>query len=311
MEITRQDTGLTLEQLSEVNKSTLSSLNPDDLIYETVKLEDLPIYPDAWKRKYFQEIEYINTAISGQSGDPDGDGLINKLEYFYGANPKNSDTLCDGKQDGDKCKGLNDLQNVQADISPLTGLETGVPKTIRMKKQEKAILNSSQNSFETAAEEGLDFPTLYAKAKVLDLSSEFNAISVKTVDDNRQNFFDYVDFRVLILQKFSDTNELSTFAKIYDLSEPQDFEKGIKDFEKLISDMEKITPPKTYENSHKAYLMIFKNLLDLIYHRKTAVVDKKPIDEEFKAKTDRIGTRVVWSFNKLNQANSELPKIEN
>lgn len=51
-----------------------------------------------WKSTYFTPIELLDSAVSGDSADPDGDGLINVAEYAAGKNPKSFDAI--GKPQG-------------------------------------------------------------------------------------------------------------------------------------------------------------------------------------------------------------------
>jgi hypothetical protein len=44
---------------------------------------------DAWKTVYFTSNQLTNSAISGDTADPDGDGFSNYLEYIAGTNPTN------------------------------------------------------------------------------------------------------------------------------------------------------------------------------------------------------------------------------
>lgn len=55
----------------------------------TVTLEDKPY--DAWRFDHFTSAELADTALSGPSGDPDGDGLPNLMEYALGGAPKTAD----------------------------------------------------------------------------------------------------------------------------------------------------------------------------------------------------------------------------
>jgi hypothetical protein len=51
----------------------------------------LPPY-QLWKQQYFTSAELTNAAISGDTADPDGDGMPNLEEYAFGLNPKVSDS---------------------------------------------------------------------------------------------------------------------------------------------------------------------------------------------------------------------------
>jgi hypothetical protein len=43
---------------------------------------------EAWRSAAFTAEELANDAISGARADPDGDGLCNDAEYFFGSDPK-------------------------------------------------------------------------------------------------------------------------------------------------------------------------------------------------------------------------------
>ncbi len=45
-----------------------------------------------WRGSWFTPEEILNNSVSGETADPDGDGLSNLLEFFHGTDPKNSDT---------------------------------------------------------------------------------------------------------------------------------------------------------------------------------------------------------------------------
>ena len=48
---------------------------------------------EAWKTNYFSAAELTNSAISGETADPDGDGMNNGDEYISGTNPTNTQSL--------------------------------------------------------------------------------------------------------------------------------------------------------------------------------------------------------------------------
>lgn len=55
----------------------------------TATIQDKPY--DAWRFARFTTEELADSAVSGESADPDSDGLSNLLEYALGAEPKTSD----------------------------------------------------------------------------------------------------------------------------------------------------------------------------------------------------------------------------
>jgi hypothetical protein len=57
----------------------------------TATIQDKPF--DAWRFTHFTTEELTDIAVSGDSADPDSDGLPNLLEYALGAAPKSSDSV--------------------------------------------------------------------------------------------------------------------------------------------------------------------------------------------------------------------------
>ncbi|MDD2599077.1 MAG: thioredoxin family protein [Kiritimatiellae bacterium] len=45
-----------------------------------------------WQNYYFSEQELLDGLITGDNDDPDGDGIVNALEFAYGSNPRVPDT---------------------------------------------------------------------------------------------------------------------------------------------------------------------------------------------------------------------------
>jgi hypothetical protein len=56
----------------------------------TVTLADRPI--DAWRASRFTPAELADPGLGGDGADPDGDGVVNLLEYAFGLEPKTPDT---------------------------------------------------------------------------------------------------------------------------------------------------------------------------------------------------------------------------
>lgn len=67
------------------------SLSAGSSASATATIQDKPF--DAWRFTRFTTEELTDTAVSGDSGDPDADGLPNLLEYALGADPKSSDAV--------------------------------------------------------------------------------------------------------------------------------------------------------------------------------------------------------------------------
>ena len=56
-----------------------------------VTIQDKPF--DAWRFAHFTSLELANSAISGETADPDGDGIPNLIEYALNFNPKSPNLL--------------------------------------------------------------------------------------------------------------------------------------------------------------------------------------------------------------------------
>jgi hypothetical protein len=299
-ETTSNDDKPALRAAIENLNKTLSRVGNDAVLYQTINFEELPIYPQTWVEKYFNSSEIANALIGGQSADPDSDGLSNKQEYLYGSDPKNKDSLCNGKVDNTICFGRTDKENVDAGFSPLTGLELETPKKLKLKKQDFALVGKLQNSFETASKEGVDFPSLYQLSKLIDLSPELSTVKVSSVDDTVQSILDYQQFRIEILGDFANDDEFSSFTKIYELATAQEFDDYIKQYTNILTKLQSARVPQRYENAHRAYTLLFQKLVALVEHRKSGVL-AGVIGSEFKEKSKQISTEMVWSYRRLNE----------
>lgn len=80
---------------AEGTETVIITLQPrnDYLLTElntaTVRILDRPI--DQWRHNHFSSAELANPATSGDTADPDNDGLTNLSEYSLGLSPKSSD----------------------------------------------------------------------------------------------------------------------------------------------------------------------------------------------------------------------------
>lgn len=296
-----------LDSVKKLN-DTLVKINPEDIVYKTINFEDLPIYPKAWVEKRFSSSDRSNALISGPSADPDGDGLSNKQEYLYGSNPNIKDTLCDGKNDTNLCKGRNDKQNVDAGISPLTGLDLNTPKKIKIPRQDLSVIAQIQDSFENASKEGVDFPELYQKSRSIDLSKEMDIIEVSTQEDTRDNILNYQQARIDILKEFVDEDEVASFTNIYQYTKLEDLSKVKKRYTGLKDKLQMTLVPKKYKNSHKAYVLVFQKLVNLIDHREN-IIQKNSYTDEVKQESQKKVVEVFWGYRRLNEEITKLQPI--
>jgi hypothetical protein len=299
-----------LQQAAQSLEREIANINPESLIYQDVVLEELPIYPKAWIEKNFSALEQSNTLISGPAADPDQDGLSNKQEYIFGSNPKNKDTLCNGQIDGKQCVGLTDGQNVQKGISPLTGLELDPPSRFRIKRQDYAILNKIQNSFEIAAKEGVDFPSLYQLSKKIDLGQDYDKIEVNKVVDNRENIYNYSKFRIDVLKKLIDEDELSGFSQIYSLNNVQQIKQYQNQLQAELDKMKAVSVPNKYAPSHKAYVFIVQKMIELLQVRYDGYSSNQVLTPAFQEKSKNKATEVMWAYRRLAIELGQLPKDE-
>jgi hypothetical protein len=273
--------------------------DPNNYIYEELSILELPIYPPAWVRSYFGE----NTSkdISGENGDPDGDGLINKLEYIYGSSPINPDTLCNSKIDKKKCLGRNDKENVDLNISPLTGQVITLPKKITLNRQDTKVLSRIQNNFNRASEEGVDFPTLYQLSANLDLNAELLSIPIIVANkDTIDSVQKYNELRAKVIDEFLVTDELSGISNLYSIKSLTTLNQQIQNYTAILETLKKAPVPKKYSLNHKQLILLFQKIIKLINHRITGV-SKENFDKDYKDKSRQIATEIVWIYRNINQ----------
>ena len=288
------------ESLSNLGQS-LSKLNVDEILYDTINLESFPVYPKAWVERYFSLSERQNALISGPGGDPDNDGLSNKQEFYFGSNPRNKDTLCLGKMDKSICKGKSDGENVAAFISPLTGGTITANRSFRVNKQNSSLLTTLEQSFENSSKEGVDFPSLYQLSKEINLDDYLNSFNVVGVDDNRDSFAKYIEVRSSIVQGFVDDSELNSLNEIYGTNDPNQL-KVVKDlYQNRLNTLKSAAVPKKYVQTQKAYLAIFSKVVELVSYRLLGVQNDTLNTEEYKNGGKKLAVEVVGGYRKLNE----------
>jgi len=75
-------------QIPELNNGAVENGTLTIPVWDAVYLRTWTA--DAWRSAYFTSNQLTNTAISGDSADPDGDGFSNYYEYIAGTNPTNA-----------------------------------------------------------------------------------------------------------------------------------------------------------------------------------------------------------------------------
>lgn len=304
----QNDSDLVLKKnLNELDEK-LNKLSNDNF-YQTIKLADLPIYPDSWVRRNFEPNEITNLLISGPLADPDGDGLSNKEEYFLGSNPKKADSLCpinNGKPAANSskiiCDGTgNDQKYVKAGISPLTGLDLETPQTFRLLKQDLAIIQGIQSSFETASSEGVDFPVLYQLSKNVDLTKELNQTKAREVSDTAANIIDYRTVRLEILQESIGQNETSSLSEVYQAIKVEQLQTLKNQYQSQIDKLERAAVPSKMLVTHRSYSLIIHKLMALIDHRMMGIRENKLKDTDFGKISQQKAVEVVWGYRTLSE----------
>jgi hypothetical protein len=293
------------DTVDKLGKS-LDQVNLDSVIYDIISFKNLPVYPKAWVEKFFTPSEQANELISGPNADADNDGLTNKEEYFYASSPINKDTLCDGKIDGNLCKGKTDKQNVDQGISPLTGLTLDSYDKVKIKKQDYAILNRIQDSFENAAKEGVDFPTLYQLSKTIDLSAQYEPIKVLTQSNDRANIVNYISFRAKLLQDIADQGEVTLFSELYQSIKIEDIKKVKEKYTAKNEELKNTYTPDRFIELHKAYIFFFDKIIELLDIRIDGISKKITESVDFRNRSKTKGTEVMWSYRKLSEISNNL-----
>jgi hypothetical protein len=295
-------------QVARIN-DVLSKINFDKNYYNDYTFADLDIYPLGFQRRFFNENERRNQSISGANADPDNDGLINKLEFFYGSNPKEKKSLCANTPTGQKpletstfvCDDRNDNDLVKAFISPLTGLDLDTSDRFRVLNQDINVINNIRNTFDQASNDGVDLPTLYQESLLVNLESEADKFKVTEIDDNAKNVLEYRAFRVEIVEVLVGSEEVSPLSQVYTATSVQQLESLETQYNNILKKIESSPAPKMYSKTHKLYQMLFSKLSELAKHRKLGIQNNTFETEEYKATSKKIAIETTWVYRRLKE----------
>jgi hypothetical protein len=261
----------------------------------------LPVYPSAWVERNFNSSEIRNTLLSGPEADFDNDGLSNKAEFLYGSDPKDSSTLCRPEFDPSvpACN-LTDKEQVDNNISPLTGFELTESRELIIERQDENFASSINDSFETAAREGVDFPSLYQLSQLIDLSSEAEALDINIVEDTRESYVIYLQVRIESVKKVISEDELGTelagLIQIYNLTQVDELEKEAQRYREVVNTLKNADVPSAYEESHRALVVAFEKIIELIEHRKNGVETNTLEDSQYQEISKELAVEVVWGY---------------
>jgi hypothetical protein len=277
------------------------AINVESTVYTRIKFEELPVYPEGWVKRNFSSAEVRNALLSGPEADFDNDGLTNKAEFLYGSNPKEAYSLCDNNLDQTEEDCVNtDGENVAAGISPLTGFELEESREIILERQDSTLVGSIEDSFATAAEEGVDFPSLYQLSRLIDLTDEAQEFNVNIVNDTRETYVNYLQLRVESVRKVLRTDEVETqlasLIQIYNFSQVEDLEAEREVYDEIVRALENAAVPSAYETSHRALVMAFTKVQELIDHRIEGIQTNTLGDSDYQARSKELATEIVWGY---------------
>ena len=297
-----------LEAVDDIKKQ-LNQADPQALIFEEVDLADLRIYPQQWVVNRFSTEQQQNYLISGPDSDPDGDGLPNRLELISGSNPLSAFTLCgDALSDKRGCN-KNDKQMLDEGYNPLTGLKSEEDGRFNIKKVDKSIIPSLQDSFANAEAEGVTFTELYEKARTINLTPEYKNVKVTIVKSNRDSILKYLDDRFESVKGADANDELATFTNIYklvDIKKVIDLENYYKD---VLVKLEPLPTPNIYANFQRGSIMLVKKILKVIELRKQNIESANKNTEEFKTKNKQAALELFWTYRRINDDQGIIEQI--
>ncbi len=300
--ISLTDDEIIKQKIDEIRNLTVK-FDPIKNTYDVYRIEDLEIYPEGWIKRNFSESEIRNTLISGPAGDYDKDGLINKIEFIYGSDPKNMYTLCGTNEGEEKCK-LTDKENIDKGINPLTGINIDNNQTIKLSKDNKNLLDSIKNTYNTSSSEGVDFPVLYQLSKTIDLNSEYEQKKPSTIPFDRKSAINYLELRLKIINTLVGENkntnpELGSLYQIYSVSSLDKIEIMKNTYNDLLNQVNNTLIPENYKNSHAVLMLLVEKIVALIDHRIENIKNNTIFSLESQEKSKKLAVEIVWCYRKL------------
>lgn len=306
--ITRNREEYAKTQLNAINE-LLVNFDRTGNYYSEYTFADLDIYPDSWVKREFNESERANGLISGPGGDPDGDGLPNKLEFFYGSNPKKSRTLCEGFEVGQKpydtfpfvCDNRNDKELIDNFISPMTGLDLDTVDKFRVLNQDLAIVNNMKTSFEKASDEGVNLPTLYQQSFLVNYEELLDNYNVRELEDKAVNILEYRNFRFDVVDVLVGDNEITSISQIYTATKPEQFDSLAYQYGQILKRIETIGAPSTYVKTHQLYQLLFESLIDFTNLRKSGIEQNNAQSENYINASKAASIKIGWVYRRLKE----------
>ena len=167
------------------------------------------------------------------------------------------------------------------------------------------VLDTIQDSFENASNEGVDLPTLYDRSRSINLEDEMSKIPVLEGSETPQTIAVYNKIRFENLQEFAADDQIGSLSQIYQASEPEQFDIIKAKYESNLKTMQNTIVPKSYIRLHRAYLLTFQKIVELIDFRKQALIADKLEDAETREKGLQKATESVWGFRILSEENAQ------
>jgi len=277
-------------------ENILSNLNHEGLVFQQITLDQLELYHKGWVERHFNESERVNQLFAGANADADQDGLINRLEYMYGSNPRNRDTLCSGATDKPGCEGKNDKQNIDAGISPLTGQKIIPNRPIRITNQDQAVLRALETSIDNAAREGLDYPTLYQLSGTIDNTKLIEQVSITTVEDSRQSIMDYTTFQAEFLKELTSSDETANFQRVFVPTDAAALDSLAVEYQTKRDALKAVQVPSRFSSTHKGYVYIFERLIELTRTRAEGIRNNQLANKEYQTRLKDKAVEMIWGY---------------